>query len=79
MSEHALLGVLSILVTIAIALLTALLVSLARFKKDMKERVKEICKTNEEDHKELWDRVNHHWHNGGGNVVIPTPGAIKAT
>ena len=79
MSEHAWLAVLSVLVTIAIALLTALLVALARFKKDMKEKVAEICKANDGEHKEIWDRVNHHWHNGGGCVVIPTPGAAKGS
>ena len=79
MTEHAWLAVLSILVTIACALLSALLISMARFKKDMKDRVAEVCTKNEKDHGEIWDRVNHHWHNGGGNVVIPTPGTIKGS
>jgi len=77
MSEHALLAVLSVLVTIACALLTALLVSMARFKKGFEVQVDKICAQNKDEHKDIWERVNHHWHNGGGNVVIPTPGTIK--
>lgn len=88
MSEHALLTVLSVLVTIACCLLTALLLSLRLWKKEIggkidkvetgfKEKLKEICDANTQEHEELWARCNHHWHNGGGNVVIPTPGAVK--
>jgi len=65
MSEHALLTVITILATIGCALLSILVVSMRNFKVD-----------NEKKHEEIWERVNHHWHNGGGNVVIPTPGTI---
>jgi hypothetical protein len=72
MSEHALLAIISILVTIAIALLTILLTSLRTWKREIKATIDKVCESNEKDHGELWERVNHHWHNGGGNVVIPT-------
>lgn len=68
MSEHALLTVITILATIGCALLSILVVSMRNFKID-----------NKKEHEEIWDRVNHHWHNGGGNVVIPTPGTIKGS
>lgn len=68
MSEHALLTVITILATIACALLSILVVSMRNFKID-----------NEKKHDEIWERVNHHCHNGGGNVVIPTPGLIKGS
>lgn len=36
---------------------------------------KEDCQKNhaaqEKENKEIWERVNHHQHNGGGRVVIP--------
>jgi hypothetical protein len=66
MTEHALLAFLSILTTIACCLLGILIVSLRSFKKEMKDGLNEV-----------WDRVNHHYHNGGGNVVIPTTAPRK--
>lgn len=74
MFYHALLAFLSILVTIACCLLGILIISLRNWKKDIKEDIAEFCASNKEAHEEIWQRVNHHWHNGGGNVVIPTPG-----
>jgi len=65
MSEHALLTIITILASIGCSLLSILVVSMRNFKVD-----------NEKQHGEIWERVNHHRHNGGGNVVIPTPGMI---
>ncbi len=67
MSEHAFLTIISVGVTVLIALATTAIVSLRNWKKEFKA-------ANDKEHAELWDRVNHHAHNGGGAVVIPTPG-----
>ena len=72
MSEHTLMTLLSILTTIACCLLTILIVSLRIWKKDIKKEIAQFCVKNAEEHEEIWGRVNHHYHNGGGNVVIPT-------
>ena len=77
MTEHALLTVLSVGVTIAIALISILIVSLRNWKKEIKASITELKEDNEKEHEEIWERVNHHWHNGGGNVVIPTTGIQK--
>ncbi len=76
MSEQAWMCVLSILVAAAVALLTTLIVSLRVWKKEIRENIAQFCKDNKEEHQDIWDRVNHHWHNGGGNVVIPNPGGM---
>ena len=55
MTEHALLTVLSVGVTIAIALITILIVSLRNWKKEFKEG-------NDKEHGEIWERVNNHGH-----------------
>jgi hypothetical protein len=67
MSEHVLPVFISAAVTVLIALVTTLLLSLRNWKKEFKA-------ANDKEHAELWERVNHHSHNGGGRVVIPTPG-----
>ena len=72
MTDQGWLVVLSVLVTIACALLTTLIISLAAWKKGIKEQIEKYCKENKDEHDDLWIRVNHHFHNGGGNVVIPT-------
>lgn len=66
MADHTWYAILSVLVTIACCLLGVLIVSLRIWKKGI-----------EKVHEDLWDRVNHHYHNGGGNVVIPTTPARK--
>ncbi len=85
MSEHVWMAILSALVAITVFLLGTLIVSLRNFKLEFKTQFQEYCgkhdedhkaldAKNEKDHEEIWERVNHHWHNGGGNVVIPTAG-----
>jgi len=76
-AEHAMMTFISILVTIAIGLLAILIVSLRNWKIEITGKIDKVCDDNEKDHNEIWDRVNHHWHNGGGNVVIPTAGIQK--
>jgi len=44
---------------------------LRNIKKELREHIDKICMTNERDHQEIWERVNHHLHNGSGRVVIP--------
>lgn len=88
MTEHAWLAVLSALITIAIFLLSVLLASMRNWKKEIigkidkveanfETKAQRICEENRADHVEIWERVNHHGHNGGGSVVIPTPGLTK--
>lgn len=83
MSEHTWLAILSALVAITVFLLGTLIVGLRNFKLEFKTQFQEYCSKhdlvhkdvdakNDKDHDDIWDRVNHHWHNGGGNVVIPT-------
>jgi hypothetical protein len=36
-----------------------------------KEDCSKVHKAAEKENGELWDRINHHTHNGGGKVVIP--------
>ncbi len=56
---------------VAIPLLIVVIAYLRNIKKELKEHVDKICTTNERDHQEIWERVNHHLHNGNGRVVIP--------
>jgi hypothetical protein len=72
MTEHSMLTLLSILVTINIGLMSLLIGLFKMSKKEMLDMMKSICEVNEKEHNDMWDRVNHHYHNGGGNVVIPT-------
>jgi hypothetical protein len=72
--ESAWLAVLTGISGVAVSLLAILLTSLRAWKKEIREYVNEICKANAEDHKEIWDRINYHKHNGGGSVVIPVRG-----
>jgi len=71
MAEHTMLTVLSVLVTITIGLVTLLIGFMRSGKNELLEKIDKMCMENEKDHNEMWDRVNHHFHNGGGNVVIP--------
>ena len=75
MTENMMLTLLTVLVTITMGLVALLIGLLRSSKKELIGRIDQICTDNKEDHNEMWDRVNHHFHNGGGNVVIPT--AIK--
>ncbi len=75
MTEHVMLTVLSVLVTITIGLVTLLIGFMRSGKNELLAKIDKMCMDNEKDHSEMWDRINHHVHNGGGNVVIPT--AIK--
>lgn len=88
MAEHLMLNIVTVLVTIACCLLAILITSLRNWKKDIKaiidgirnefkEDIDKTCNENKAEHIDLWDRVNHHWHNGGGNVVIPGPSGGK--
>jgi len=61
----------SLLSGIAIPLLLIILGYLRNIKKEFREYVDKICSDNKEEHKEIWERVNHHQHNGNGRVVIP--------
>jgi len=74
-------GVMTSLSTIAIGLLGLVLVSQHRnrteirlqvsgLKMEMEKAVQRICDDNEKDHREMWARMNHHKHNGGGCVII---------
>ena len=54
---------------VAIPLLIVVIAYLRNIKKELKEHVDKICMTNERDHQEIWERVNHHLHNGNGRVV----------
>lgn len=74
-------GIMTSLSTIAIGLLSIVLVCQHRnrveirsqisiLKADMKDSVDKICKENNKAHGDMWLRINHHKHNGGGNVVI---------
>ena len=56
---------------VAIPLLIIVIAYLRNIKKELKEHVDKICTANERDHQEIWERVNHHLHNGNGRVVIP--------
>ena len=75
MSEHVMLSILSVLVTITIGLVTLLIGFMRSGKNELLAKIDKMCMENEKEHNEMWERVNHHFHNGGGNVVIPT--AIK--
>lgn len=75
MTENVMLTVLSVLVTITIGLVTLLIGFMRSGKNELLAKIDRMCLDNEKDHNEMWDRVNHHFHNGSGNVVIPT--AIK--
>jgi hypothetical protein len=66
---------------IAISLLGILLVNQRNNRLDIKEQVntlktemqlsiEKICLINDREHEDMWLRVNHHKHNGNGNVVI---------
>ncbi len=67
----------SIIVTATFFLLTALLYEIRAVRKKQDECVTEArcqerrnaCK-NEEGHAEIWERVNHHKHNGEGRVIV---------
>lgn len=72
MNEHSLLTFISVLTTVAVGLLTILVTALRSWKKAIMEQVREVCAMNQREHEEIWERVNHHLHNGDGNVVIPT-------
>jgi hypothetical protein len=74
MSDPHWMTLLSILTTIVCCLLGILIVSLRMWKKEIRGEILAYCKENEKIHDDLWTRVNHHYHNGGGNVVIPTTG-----
>jgi hypothetical protein len=74
MGENAWLALLTGFSATGVALLGIMLASLRAWKKELREHVKEMCRQNEEAHRDLWDRVNYHRHNGGGNVVIPQKG-----
>ena len=45
--------------------------NLKTMQSDLKTYVDKICFDNKEEHQEIWERVNHHLHNGNGRVVIP--------
>lgn len=75
MTENVMLTVLSVLVTITIGLVTLLIGFMRSGKNELLAKIDKMCMENEKEHNEMWERVNHHFHNGGGNVVIPT--AIK--
>ena len=75
MTEHVMLSILSVLVTITIGLVTLLIGFMRSGKNELLAKIDKMCMENEKEHNEMWERVNHHFHNGGGNVVIPT--AIK--
>lgn len=67
----------SVIVTATFFLLTGLLYEIRAMRKKQDECVtnaacnerRGACK-NEEDHKEIWERMNHHRHNGEGRVVV---------
>ena len=56
---------------VAIPLLIVVIAYLRNIKKEFKEYIDKICMANEKDHHEIWERMNHHLHNGNGRVVIP--------
>lgn len=39
--------------------------------KGIKDSLKSICDENKDDHRDIWDRLNHHRHSTSGNVEIP--------
>jgi hypothetical protein len=39
-------------------------------RSEMKDSVDRLCKNNDKEHLDIWQRVNHHKHNGSGSVII---------
>jgi len=60
-----------ILIKLVMNMKTGMENNLKTMQSDLKTYVDKICMTNERDHQEIWERVNHHLHNGNGRVVIP--------
>ena len=60
-----------ILIKLVMNMKTGMENNLKTMQSDLKTYVDKICFDNKEEHQEMWERINHHAHNGYGRVVIP--------
>jgi len=60
-----------ILIKLVMNMKTGMENNLKTMQSDLKTYVDKICSDNKEEHQEMWERINHHAHNGNGRVVIP--------
>ena len=60
-----------ILIKLVMNIKTGMGNNLKTMQSDLKTYVDKICFDNKEEHQEMWERINHHAHNGNGSVVIP--------
>lgn len=60
-----------ILIKLVMNMKTGMENNLKTMQSDLKTYVDKICSDNKEEHQVMWERINHHAHNGYGRVVIP--------
>ncbi len=71
MDEKMWLSLLSIAVTANIFIVGLFFRFMGIWKKDLEKSIENFCKQNNCEHKEIWDRVNHHGHtDSNGRVII---------
>ena len=57
-------------ITVNLFMLALFLKLLFSMKKDVQQKLQEICKDNKDSHAILWKRVDHHAHTENGKVII---------
>jgi len=61
---------LGICISVIMSLKKGMKEAITEFKKEVKESIDTFCKENTKAHDDLWERIYHHGHNGGGKVTI---------
>lgn len=57
-------------ITVNLFLLSMILRMFGEMKKDVQNKLREICEENKGAHMALWERIHHHAHTEKGEVVI---------
>lgn len=70
----AVLGCMGILIRLMFSWRASIIEDMKDIKASVKEEINKFCVQNDRSHENLWDRLNHHEHDGEGNVVIPKSG-----
>ncbi len=81
MSEHSGIALAAVMATLSTVLLSILIGAMFQWRKEFvkmlesqraefRDALNKVCEQKDVDHKEMWNRINHHMHNGGGRVII---------
>lgn len=69
-SESFWFAVISALITVNLGVHGIFIKLLLGWRAALREEVERICAENSKEHDNIWNRVYHHTHNGGGRVII---------